>query len=101
MEKSDAANAKSGISAEVLREIDAQHAILSYVVKLINQPPLNSSERSKHAVDSGQWVYDMDGLQNWVHHFTERKRLTCPKCKAATTVKCEICDEVYEYHDEL
>jgi hypothetical protein len=101
MERKDAVNAKSGISEEVSREIAAQYAMLSYVVKLINQPPLNSKERFGTNESSGQWVYDMDGLQKWVHHYTERKRLTCPKCKAATTVKCEVCDDVYEYHDEL
>jgi hypothetical protein len=101
MEKSDAASAKSGITEEVLREIAAQYATLSFVVNLVNQPHQDINEKSNTNESSGQWVYNMDGLQNWVHHYTKRRRLSCPHCKADTTVKCEICDEVYEYHDEL
>lgn len=107
MEKNDVANVKSGISEEVSREIAAQYAMLSYVVKLISQPPLNSNERFGTNESSGQWVYDMDGLQKWVHHYTERKRLTCPCCKQQANKDSEVrfvctqCLTEYEYHDEL
>lgn len=100
-EENDARIAKSGITEELLREIDAQFAIINSAVKLINQQAHNTNNDKQSNKNSGDLVYNMDGLQNWIHHYTKRRRLYCPHCKADTTVTCETCNEVYEYHDEL
>lgn len=101
MEKSDAHRARSGISEELLKEIDAQYAIINSAVKLINQQAQATNTEQDSNKNSGELVYNMDGLQNWVHHYTKRKQLNCPHCNYPRIVKCKVCGEEYEYHDEL
>lgn len=105
MEKKDVQSAPDGSDLRKLSDLEseiiAQFAILDSAIKLINQQALNGTPKTDNVLPRLEWVYNMPGLQEWIHHYTERKRLTCPKCKADTTVKCEICGEVYEYHDEL
>lgn len=105
MEKNDAQPAADGSNLRKLSdlelEITAQFAILDSAIRLINQHHPNGMKKTEDVLPRLEWVYNMAGLEKWVHLYTERKRLTCPKCKADTTVKCEICGEVYEYHDEL
>jgi hypothetical protein len=84
-----------------LKDIDAQHAILLSAVRLINQLRQHTTQKIEQNESFGPWVYNMNGLQKWIHHYTERRRLHCPKCKADTTFTCQTCNEVYEYHDEL
>src|SRR4249919_3296201 len=101
MEKNDAPTANDGISKELLRDIAAQHAIIDSAARLINQHHHEQENESQLNKLSGGWVYNMADLEKWFHLYTERRRLLCPKCKAASTFKCETCGEVYEYHDEL
>jgi len=100
-EKKDARPAPSGISAELLKEIDAQYAIIDSARKLINQQALKSKNEQISNNEIGARVYNMKDLAYWIHHYTKRRRLHCPKCKTDSTFKCETCEEVYEYHDEL
>lgn len=108
MEEKDAQDAKSGINVEqsLMKEISVQYAIISSATKLINQLRQekkinNNSNTSSKPSMAMWWVYNMDGLEHWIHHYTQRRRLHCPKCKAETTFSCETCNETYEYHDEL
>lgn len=101
MERKDALNAKSGISQELLKEIAAQYAVLDSAIRLINQHRQQPNKKQQSEPSFGEWVYNMDMLDKWIHEYTKRRRLFCPKCKSVTTFKCETCDEVYEYHDEL
>lgn len=99
--KNDAQPAKSGINEELLKEITAQYAILNSATKLINQQVHNTNNDKQSNKSSYGWVYNMKDLAHWIHHYTERRRLHCPHCKAETTFTCQTCNEVYEYHDEL
>jgi len=106
MEKKDAPIVKSGIPKELLKDIDAQYAIINSAVELINQlrqEPKNEQPSNK---PFGEWVYNMAGLQHWLHHYTERRRLKCPCCKEESSSEgvrfvCTECLTEYEYHDEL
>jgi len=106
MERKDAVNVKSGLSEEVLAELNAHYAVLDSALKVINQLRHNSEKKTQLDGDCGPWVYDMEGLQNWVHHYTERKRLKCPCCKEESSDNgvrfiCTECLTEYQYHDEL
>jgi hypothetical protein len=101
MERKDAPNARSGISKELLRDIDAQRAILDSAVKLISQRHQASERKTELDSGFGEWVYSMEGLQNWVHHYTKRKKLSCPHCKSEQTFSCSNCNNEFEYHDQL
>ena len=102
MEKKDVQSAASGSDEKSLRElISAQIAILDSAIKLINQDQKNIDKNAMNAQEGPGWVYNMKDLADWVKYYTDRRRLHCPNCKADTTFRCETCDEVYEFHDEL
>ena len=101
MEENDAIDAKSGLPEEVLKDIAAQHATLSYAAKLINQSLKAQDEKPDNDQNFGEWVYNLEGIQNWIHHYTERKKLRCPHCKADHVFKCDNCGNGFDYHDEL
>lgn len=101
MEKNDAPAAKSGISKELFKEIDAQYAIIDSAVRLINQLRQDTNNKPESNKNVGEWAYNMKDLAYWIHHYTERRRLICPHCKHPSRVKCKNCGEEYEYHDEL
>ena len=71
MEKSDAPNVKSGISAEVLRDINAQYAVLDSAVKLINRLLQDSERKTEHVLGFGEWVYNMEQLESWLKRYIE------------------------------
>src|ERR1051325_1341226 len=101
MEKNTAVGARSGISEELLKEIAAQNAILSSARSLVSQLLDQQKSEQKQEVGFGPWVYNLEGLQNWVHHFTERRKLRCPECKKERVFRCNECGYETEYHDEL
>jgi hypothetical protein len=97
MEKNTAVGARSGISEELLKEIAAQNAILSSARSLVSQ----LLDQQKQEVGFGPWVYNLEGLQNWVHHYTERRKLNCKTCHRDRIFVCQTCGDEVEYHDEL
>jgi primosomal protein N' len=101
MEKKDAQAANSGIPEELLKDIDAQYAIISSAVKLINQLRQDSRQKTEKDCGFGEWVYNMDFLDKWIHRYTERRKLQCPHCKAEKTFSCTTCNNEAKYHDEL
>jgi hypothetical protein len=101
MEENDAQPARSGISAELLKEITAQFATLSSATKLINQHHQESKNNNESNNAYGEWVYNMKDLGYWLHHYTERRKLHCPNCKEDQIFNCDCCGNEFEYHDEL
>jgi primosomal protein N' len=101
MEKNDAPTANAGISKELLRDIVAQHAIIDYAVKLINQHHQELENESQLNKPFGEWVYNMTELDKLSHLYAERKKLTCPHCKEPEIFNCDNCGNEFEYHDEL
>ena|ERR1051325_9695624 len=101
MEKNTAVGARSGISEELLKEIAAQNAILSSARSLVSQLLDQQKSEQKQEVGFGPWVYNLEGLQNWVHHYTERRKLNCKTCHRDRIFVCQTCGDEVEYHDEL
>lgn len=103
LEENDAQPAISGINekTQLQKEIAAQYAIIHSALKLISQQTQEKKSEDLSWKHYGEWAYNMKDLADWVKYYTERRRLHCPRCKADSTFRCEICDEVYEFHDEL
>ena|SRR5689334_4657577 len=103
MEESDAPDVASGISEELVQEIRAQLAILDSARNLIRQTlqhrELDSNNEKEH-VENG-WVYNMKGLEDWIHNYTERRKLHCPTCREDKAFSCTTCHNEAKYHDEL
>lgn len=91
----------SNRKAELLKEIAAQLATLSYVQKLTNQHRQKWQQEPEKNVNIGEWVYNMKDLQDWVHYYTQRRKLHCKSCDAEKVFVCETCGNKAEYHDEL
>lgn len=101
MEKNDAQPVPSGSNEELLKEITAQYAILDSAVKLINQLRQETKKEDSSSKPFGGWVYNMKGLEDWVHHYTERRKLHCPRCNEDREFVCTECLTQYKYHDDL
>lgn len=102
MGKNDVASAASGSDEKSLSElISVQHVILSSAIRLINQLHRNMQQNAEKEQDVPGLVYNMDDLAKWVHYYTERRKLYCPKCENERAFKCCKCGHETEYHDEL
>ncbi|HSX48668.1 MAG TPA: hypothetical protein VLE44_00220 [Candidatus Saccharimonadales bacterium] len=79
MEKKDAPDVQSGSDQDMLKEINAQYAILDFAQNLINQlvqkaqaqVQQNNKEEKPNKERSrqfslGHWVYSMKDLEKWV-----------------------------------
>lgn len=111
MVKRDAQPAPSGFDESKLNdlktEITAQYAILDSAARLINQLHQTGMPKTDSDLPRPGWVYNMKDLEDWVHFYTERRRLHCPVCKQEadkdTEVRlvCTKCLTEYEFHDDL
>lgn len=101
MEKNDAHDAASGSNEELVRDCVALYAILESAKKLINQPHITFEQLLAKDRETNGWVYNMKGLEEWIHYYTERRKLHCPNCNAEKTFSCTTCKHEFDYHDEL
>ena len=102
MERKDAQSAANGSIEEKLKEeLIAQYAVIDSAIKLINQQAKNTKNEQEKETETTGWVYNMDELKDWLHYYTERRKLHCPKCQQEKTYFCTTCGNEAEYHDEL
>lgn len=97
-EENDAPFAKSGISKELLKEIDAQHATILYAIKLINQQVQATQQDAKNVPKEPGWVYNMKDLENWIKHYPFSMSILAT---AKQTCARDGCNHPKSIHNEI